>query len=99
MENDCFLDDGSFKAAPGFMLEDLEKIFQYKMLKMLKKGGKINDAVIENLLSWCHSGFHVYIGDRITLSDKTGLGNLAPVHFIVGCSLLLLDKAHHLPMC
>jgi hypothetical protein len=33
--------------------------------------------VIENMLSWHHSGFHVYIGDRITPSDKNGLGNLA----------------------
>jgi len=73
----CFLNDGSFKAAPGFILEDLEEIFQYEVLKMLKKEGKINDAVIENMLSWRHSGFHVYIGDRITPSDKTGLGNLA----------------------
>jgi hypothetical protein len=73
----CFLDDGSFKAAPGFILEDLEEIFQYEVLKMLKKEGKINDAVIENMLSWRHSGFHVYIGDRITPSDKLGLGNLA----------------------
>ncbi len=44
---------------------------------MLKKEGKINDSVIENMLSWRHSGFHVYIGDRITSSDKTSLGNLA----------------------
>ncbi len=29
------------------------------------------------MLSWLHSGFHVYISDRITPSDKTGLGNLA----------------------
>jgi hypothetical protein len=28
------------------MLEDLEEIFQYEVLKMLKKKGKINDAVI-----------------------------------------------------
>jgi hypothetical protein len=73
----CFLDDGSFKTAPGFILEDLEEFFQYEVLKMLKKEGKINDAVIENMLSWRHSGFNVYIGDRITPSDKTGLGNLA----------------------
>jgi hypothetical protein len=59
------------------MLEDLEKIFQYEVLKMLKKEGKINDAVIDNMLSWYHSGFHIYIGDRIHPSDKTGLGNLA----------------------
>jgi len=59
------------------MLEDLEEAFQYEVLKMLKKEGKINDAIIENMLSWHHSGFHVYIGDRIYPQDKTGLGNLA----------------------
>jgi len=37
----CFLDDGSFNTVPGFMLEDLEEIFQYEVLKMLKKEGKI----------------------------------------------------------
>ncbi len=36
--------------APGFFLEDLEEIFQYEVLKMLKKEGKITDAVIENML-------------------------------------------------
>ena len=59
------------------MLEDLEEAFQYEVLKMLKKEGKINDAIIENMLSWYHSGFNVYIGDRIEPDDKIGLGNLA----------------------
>ncbi|MDA3789850.1 MAG: hypothetical protein PF503_15300 [Desulfobacula sp.] len=44
---------------------------------MLKKEEKINDAVIENMLSWHHTGFHVYIGERIYPDDQTGLGNLA----------------------
>lgn len=63
--------------APEFMLKDLEEIFQYEVFKMLKKGGKITDAVVENMLSWRHSGFHVYIGDRIYADDQAGLGNLA----------------------
>jgi hypothetical protein len=29
------------------------------------------------MLSWNHSGFQPYIGDRFYPSDKTGLGNLA----------------------
>ena len=65
-----FLEDGRFKMAPGFMLEDLEEAFQYEVFKKLKKEGKINDAIIENMLSWYHSGFHVYIGDRIEPHDK-----------------------------
>jgi ribosomal protein S27E len=73
----CFLEDGSFKTAPDFILKDLEEVFRYEVLKMLKKEGKINDAIIENMLSWHHSGFNVYIGERITTSDSTSLGNLA----------------------
>ena len=73
----CFLNDGNFSTAPGFMLENLEKAFQYEVLKMFKKERKINDAIIENMLSWYHIGFHVYIGNKIDPDDKTGLGNLA----------------------
>jgi hypothetical protein len=73
----CFLSDGTFQMAPGFIAEDLEKAFRYEVLKMLKKEGKINDAIIENLLSWHHSGFHVYIGGRIMPDDETGLEKLA----------------------
>ena len=73
----CFLEDGSFSVAPKFMATDLSRAFQYQVLKMLKKEGKVNDAIIENMLSWHHSGFQVYIGDRIYSSDKIGLANLA----------------------
>jgi hypothetical protein len=44
---------------------------------MLKKEGKINDVTIENMLSWHHSGFHVYVGSKIWPEDETGLENLA----------------------
>ncbi len=44
---------------------------------MLKKEGKINDAIIENMLSRRHTGFHVHIGARIRPEDENALGNLA----------------------
>jgi hypothetical protein len=44
---------------------------------MLKKEGKINDAIIDNMLSWRHTGFHVHIGARIWPEDETALVNLA----------------------
>ncbi len=34
-------------------------------------------TIIENMLSWRHSGFNVYIGDRIFSNDKASPGNLA----------------------
>ena len=49
-----------------------------KSKKMLKKEGKINDAIIENMLSWRHTGFHVHIGGRIWPEDENALGNLVP---------------------
>ncbi len=73
----CFHPDGSFQMAPGFDPDDLEEAFQYEVLKMLKKEGKINDAAIENMLSWHHSGFHVYVGNRVWPDDESGLENLA----------------------
>ncbi len=73
----CFLPDNSFVGVPGFHAEDLEEAFQYEVLKMLKKEGKINDAIIENMLSWRHTGFSVHIGPRIWPEDETALGNLA----------------------
>ncbi len=44
---------------------------------MLKKEEKITDVVIENMMSWHHSGFHVHIGGRIQPDDEQGLENLA----------------------
>ncbi len=46
--------------------EDFPEAFQYEVFKMLKKEGKINDAIIENMLSWNHSGFHVMMESLAT---------------------------------
>jgi hypothetical protein len=73
----CFLPDNSFVGVPGLHAEDLEETFQYEVLKMLKKEGKINDAIIENMLCWRHTGFHVHVGARIRPEEKNALGNLA----------------------
>ena len=68
----CFLPDGGgFVTAPGFYGKDLEEAFQHEVFTMLKKEGKINDDIIENMLSWRHTGFHVYIGNRIRPNDAT----------------------------
>ena len=76
-----FLGDGSFIGAPGFHGEDLEGAFQYEVLKMLTKEGKINDAIIENMLSWRHTGFYVHIGARIWPEDETALATWANILF------------------
>jgi hypothetical protein len=72
------------RSAPGLMGQGLEEAFQYEVLKMLKKEGKISDAIIENMLSWRHSGFNVYLGPTIWPDDEKGLENLAR-HIIRAC--------------
>jgi hypothetical protein len=73
----CFLDGGDFRMAPWPTPKDLGEAFRHEVLSMLKKEGKITDAVIENMMSWHHSGFHVHIGERIWPDDEQGLENLA----------------------
>jgi hypothetical protein len=73
----CFFDGGRFQMAPWITAQDLREAFRHEVLSMLKNEGKITDAVIENMMSWHHSGFHVHIGERIWPEDEKGLENLA----------------------
>ncbi len=52
----CFSDNGVFQVAPGPKPRDPEDLFRYEVLKT---EGKITDAVIENMVSWRHSGFNI----------------------------------------
>jgi hypothetical protein len=61
----CFSSSGAFTVGPRSVGRDLEELFRHEVLKMLKAEGKITDAVIENMLSWHHSGFNVYCGPTI----------------------------------
>jgi len=56
---------------------DLEEPFRYEVFKMLKAEGKINDTVIENMLTWRHGGFNIYCGNAIWPHNEEGLENLA----------------------
>ncbi|MEN6461418.1 MAG: IS91 family transposase, partial [Syntrophomonas sp.] len=40
------------------------------IFKMLKREGKIDDHIIENMLNWHHSGFNVYCGLAINPGDQ-----------------------------
>ena len=73
----CFSGGGTFGKGPEPVAKDLEELFRYEVLKMLKAEGKINDAVIENMLSWRHSGFNIYCGPTIWPNNDQGLEDLA----------------------
>jgi hypothetical protein len=57
--------------------KDLSEAFRHEVLSMLKKEGEITDAVIESMMLWHHSEFHVHIGERVWPEDQQGLENLA----------------------
>lgn len=74
----CFNKDiGNFICGQIPNSKDLEDIFRYEVLNMLKKEGKINDTTIENMKTWHHSGFNVYCGPSIFPDDQDGITNLA----------------------
>lgn len=73
----CFTKDGSFMTSVVPNADHLEALFRLEVLKMLKREEKITDAVIENMDTWHHSGFHVYCGDAIRPDDEEGLERLA----------------------
>ncbi|MBI2265449.1 MAG: transposase zinc-binding domain-containing protein [Armatimonadetes bacterium] len=61
-----FLQNGDFLLLPLAIDEEkMEQLFQYKVLSMLRKEGKITGLLMEKLLSWRHSGFHCHRGGRI----------------------------------
>ena len=60
-----FRKSGTFYVMPKADLTPLEEIFRAKVLKMLKAEGKIGDNIINNLMSWKHTGFSVHDGVRI----------------------------------
>ena len=73
----CFSGNGVFTVDHDSVGKDLEDLFRHEVLKMLKAEGKINAAVIENMLSWRHSGFNVYCGHTIWPNNDKGLEDLA----------------------
>jgi hypothetical protein len=90
----CFSDNGTFVKGPVPEPKDLQELFRYEVLKMLKAEGKINDAVIENMLSWHHSGFNVYCGPTIWPNNDQGLEDLA--HYIIR-ACFSTERMNYLP--
>ena len=73
----CFYDKDKFMVGKSPNPKDLELIFRTEVLKMLKKEGKINGAIIENMNNWQHSGFNVYCGESIDPDNQEGIERLA----------------------
>jgi hypothetical protein len=66
-----------FRVASWFIPKDLEKLFRYKVFKMLLSRNKITEDLIGMMMGWRHSGFNVYCGPRIQPGEEEAMENLA----------------------
>jgi len=80
-----WLPDGSFRHLLAFDSSQVEKLFRAEVLRLLVARGKISDEVVQNLLSWQHSGFSVHAGAPVEeRSEAVRLGRYG-----IRCPLVL----------
>ena len=66
----CWITRSGPGVAPWFIPKDREKLFRYKVFKMLLSRKKITEDLIEMMMGWRHSGFNVYCGPRIEPGEE-----------------------------
>jgi len=62
---------------PDIDLKKLELLFRHKVFTMLRREGKIDDALIKKLVGWRHSGCSIHHQVRIDGRDQDGREKLA----------------------
>ena len=70
--------DGVFERFTFFDTDLIERLFRAEVLRLLKGRGLISQDVVDNLLSWPHSGFSVH-GD-VRVPDRDGRRPPGPLH-------------------
>ncbi len=61
----AFAPDGTFRPLAWFHSEHVERLFRAEVLRMLLGKELITEAVVDNLLSWRHSGFSAHGAVRV----------------------------------
>ena len=80
-----FSTDGTFDRFPHFDAPLIERIFRAELLRMLRGKGLISQEIVDNLLSWHHSGFSVH-GD-VRAHDRDSAARLG--RYMIRCPLVL----------
>ena len=55
-----FLPDGTLRPLAWFDSRHVERLFRAEVLRMLLEKELITEAIVDNLLSWRHSGFSAH---------------------------------------
>ena len=91
----CFWENGTFIVSTPPETAQIENLFRLEIFKLLKKEGRINDFVIENMLSWHHSGFNIFRGSTIWPDNTEGMERLA--QYIIRASFSQ-ERMQYLPI-
>jgi hypothetical protein len=74
----CFDGNGTFYAVREAPEADMiEQVFRHRVFRMLLDEGAVTDELVENMLSWHHSGFSAYVGKGVPARDRKSLESLA----------------------
>ena len=71
--------DGVFHQLIEIDIEKLHNCFQQNVFNALLQKELITQDVVDNMLSWEHSGFNVWSGEPFTDPDTTEYSHLEPV--------------------
>ncbi|MGH9380571.1 MAG: IS91 family transposase, partial [Thermoanaerobaculia bacterium] len=68
--------DGQWVPVPFVGTGEAERLFQHRVIALLRDQGLLSDERIELLLSWRHSGFSVHNTVRVAAGDTAGIERL-----------------------
>ena len=77
--------DGAFRPLAWFHSQHVERLFRAEVLRMLLRKELITEAIVDNLLSWRHSGFSAHGAVRV--DDRQGAVRLG--HYMIRCPIVL----------
>ena len=77
--------DGTFERFTFFDTHLMERLFRAEVLRLLRGKGLITQEVVDNLLSWRHSGFSVH-GD-VKVPDREAAARLG--RYMIRCPVVL----------
>jgi len=80
-----FLPDGTFRPLAGFDSQHIERLFCAEVLRVLLAKELVTETIVDNLLSWRHSGFSAH--GAVRLEDRKGAVRLG--RYMIRCPIVL----------
>jgi hypothetical protein len=81
----AFTPDGTFRPLVWFDARHVERLFRAEVLRMLLEKELVTEAIVDNLLSWQHSGFSAHGAVRV--EDRQGAVRLG--RYMIRCPIVL----------